>query len=79
MVIVYSEPYCAVYLLATAACGPVDRVLDLRSEGLGFDSHSHTAGHVWKCWANFSFNNASAHPAVLGTWWNEKLENCEWH
>ena len=28
-----------------------------------------------KCWANFSFHTASAHPAVMGTWWNEKLEN----
>ena len=25
------------------------------------------------------FHTASAHPAVMGTWWNEKLENSEWH
>ena len=31
-----------------------------------------TVGHVYKCRANFSFHNASAHLAVMGIWWNEK-------
>ncbi len=26
---------------------------------------------------NLSYQTASVHPAVMGTWWNEKMENCE--
>ena len=36
-----------------------------------------SAGHVEKCRANFSFHTASAYPAMMSTWWNKKLENCE--
>ena len=52
------------------ACGQVDKALDSRSEGLGFDSC---------CWSCVEAYTASVHPAVMGTWWNKKLENCEWH
>ena len=72
-----SHLYVSLYP-SMGACGQVDRVLDLRSEGLGFDSN------CWSCVqvsGNFSYHIAfrSAHPAVMGTWWNENLENCEWH
>ena len=26
---------------------------------------------------NLSYQTASVHPAVMGTWWNEKMENYE--
>ena len=64
------------YGLNMGACGQVDNALDLRLKGLGFNSH---------CWSyvevlvNFTLHTASAHPAVMGIWWNEKLETCEWH
>ena len=32
----------------------------------------HTAGHVWKCQANFSFDIATTYLAVMGTWWTKK-------
>ena len=43
----------------------VDKVLDSRSEGLGFDSL-----YVMrvKCRANFVFHTAFVNPAVIGTW-----------
>ena len=28
---------------------------------------------------NFSIHTAYVHPAIMGAWWNEKLENCKWH
>ena len=56
----------------------VVKVLDPRSRGLGFDSHS--TGHVWKELVKLSIHTASGHPAalVMGTRWNEKLVMCEW-
>ena len=48
----------------------VDRALDSRSEGLGFDSQ------CWPCVevsANFVFHTASVQPAVMGTWQCSKL------
>ena len=35
---------------------------------------SHATGHVSRCWASLSYHTASVHPAVMGTWWNEKAE-----
>ena len=26
---------------------------------------------------NLSYHTTSAHPAVMGTWWNENWKNCE--
>ena len=30
-----------------------------------------SAGHVYKCRANFVFHTALVHPAVMGTWFTE--------
>ena len=42
-------------------CDQADRVKDLRTRGLEFDSYCSTANHVQKCWGNISFHTA-AHP-----------------
>ena len=47
------------------ACGPVDRALDSRSEGLGFDPQ------CWPCVEvsdKLVFHTASVHSAIMGTW-----------
>ena len=46
-------------------CGLMDRALNSRSKGLGLMS---TAGHVQKCWTNFSCYAATLHPAVICSW-----------
>ena len=37
-------------------------------------TYDHTDGHVQKCWASLSYHAASVHPAVMGTWWNDKAK-----
>ena len=47
------------------ACGLVGKVLDSRSEGLGFDSQ------CWSCVeasGKLILHSASVHPAVMGIW-----------
>ena len=57
-------------------CGGVDKALDLRSEGLGFDSH---------CWTYIEVPGKLLSPYCLcppssdGYLVERKIENCEWH
>ena len=38
-----------------------------------------THGHMQRCQANFTLNDVFLHVAVMGTLWNERRLNCEWH
>ena len=59
-------------LVQMGACGLVDKALEsrvIKVWGLIL-----TAGYMYKSQINFSFHADSAHPAVMGTWWNEKAK-----
>ena len=50
--------------MAAGPCGLIDRAMDPRLKGLGFDFH------CWPCvevLANFTFHTDSTYPAVMGT------------
>ena len=58
------------------ACGPVDRVLDSRSGGLGFDSHCRSCVEVL---GKLLIPYCLCPPNSDGYLVERKLENCEWH
>ena len=58
------------------ACGPVDRVLDLRLEGLGLDFHCWSCVEVsGKLLILYCLCQSSSDEYLV----ERKLENCEWH
>ena len=61
--------YC---ILHVGACGQVDRALDSRSQGLGFDSNLV----MWKIIAQILFHAVSVYLAVK--WWvSDEMKNAE--
>ena len=57
------------FSLSVWMCGKVARTLNPKWESLEFNSQCKSCIEVL---ANLSFHVTSVHPALLGTWWNDK-------